>query len=209
MLKVISVTNNAPATERLRKSLVKHGWNHHFIFCDWEGFGTKLIKTYEYLKQHTEVTEFIFCDAFDVVVLGGVSEFREKLPNVDILCSSERGCWPVPEWEKYYPYPRHEHRFNYLNSGLYYAKSAAFIELFELTQPSYDTDDQKWFTEEYLFNELSGIVLDTDQVVFNSHSFIDEGEYGYNGGRVQIMGNEPIWVHSNGRTVDEKLEELL
>lgn len=50
---------------------------------------------------------------------------------------------------------------------------------------------------------------DYEQMFFNSHSFIDEGEYGYDNGRIQILGNEPVFVHSNGKTEDPRLDELI
>lgn len=208
MLKVITVTNNLERTQPLINSLNKNGWGYHFIECEWRGFGTKLIEVYRYVKSNPEVDEFIFCDAFDVIVLATPEEFKSKLPKSDIVCSAERGIWPDPALEKYYPRV-FKHRFNYLNSGSYYAKSEAFIKIMEGDMPQYETDDQLWFTHQFLFNENSGIVLDNKQSIFNSHSFIDEGEYGYENGRIQILGNQPCFIHSNGRTIDEKLNEMI
>jgi hypothetical protein len=53
--------------------------------------------------------------------------------------------------------------------------------------------------------------LDTRQNIFNSHSFIAEGEYTYdhNTKRIEIMGNKPIFVHFNGSTKDEKFNQML
>lgn len=208
MLKVITVTNNLEATQPLINSLEKNGWDYRAIECDWLGFGTKLIEVYRYVKDNPEIDEFVFCDAFDVIVLGKPEEFKSKLPKSDIVCSAERGCWPDGTLEKYYP-KVFKHRFNYLNSGCYYAKSEAFINLMEGNMPQYETDDQLWFTHQFLFNENSGIMLDNKQSIFNSHSFIDEGEYGYENNRIQILGNQPIFIHSNGRTIDEKLNEMI
>lgn len=208
MLKVITVTNNITATEQLKKSLEKHNWDYHIIDTPFRGFGTKLIETHRYLKHHTEVKEFIFCDAFDVIALGTPAEFLYNLPKGEIVCSAEKGIWPQSDLEKYYPLPRQEHGFNYLNSGLYYAKSKAFIELFESSIPEYATDDQLWFTNEFLFNELSGIVLETGQRVFNSHSFISDGEYEYANGRIKINGNYPIFIHFNGSGPNKPIEIL-
>lgn len=208
MFQVITVTNNLEATQPLINSLEKNGWDYYAIRCEWKGFGTKLIETYRYLKLSPEIDEFVFCDAFDVIVLGTPEEFKSKLPKIDIVCSAERGCWPDGTLEKYYP-KVFKHRFNYLNSGCYYAKSEAFINLMEGNMPQYETDDQLWFTHQFLFNENSGIMLDNKQSIFNSHSFIDEGEYGYENNRIQILGNQPIFIHSNGRTIDEKLNEMI
>lgn len=210
MLKVITVTDNPPAAQQLINSLNKHGWDYVLINSPWRGFGTKLIETYNYLKCHPDVDRFIFCDAHDVVVLGTPDEFESKLLNVGkIIISAEKGCWPIVEWEKYY-IDKFEHGFNYLNSGLYYAPRTLFIKLFEIYPPQYYTDDQEWFTNLFLFNVYADfIVLDNDQILFNSHSFIAENEYNYENCRIKICGNQSVFVHSNGKTVDEKLNKML
>ncbi len=204
---LLTVCHDRQYAGRLENSLKKHGWKYHVAECNWYGFGTKLIEVYNYLVNHPEVDAFFFCDAFDVVALGSMEEALSKLDTSVITFSSERGCWPLPELEKYYEH--YPHRFNYLNSGCYFAPRKLFMALFEENPPDYGADDQLWATNHYLFNDASCIKLDTEQSVFNSHSFIDEGEYGYENGRLQINGQEPILVHSNARTVDEKLEELL
>ena len=72
----------------------------------------------------------------------------------------------------------------------------------------YDYDDQYFFTGLYLSYTFP-MVLDFGQLLFNSHSFIREGEYGYENGRVQILGNQSVFSHKNGKTVDPKLDELV
>lgn len=216
MLKVITVTTDVKATERLTNSLQKHGWDFACLEVpEWKGFGTKLLTTYAYLKANPEVDRFIFCDAFDVVAMGTPAEFEEKLyMRVDkILCSSERGLWPPNLQSFSNKYPKYEHGFNYINSGLYYAHAKSFIDLVDEHPVQYETDDQFWLNISYLLldNGVFGarIIMDNNQSVFNSHSFIRENEYTYENGRIQIFGNQPIFIHSNGRSVDEKLEELL
>ncbi len=205
-IKLITVTNAPQHTETLRRSAELWGWDLTIIVAPWLGFGTKLIETYNYLKSNPEIDRFIFCDSFDVVVFGSEHEFEKKrTPGQIFLCSAEKGCWPNPELESFYK--KTKHGFSYLNSGLYYATRKAFAWYMVTNPPSYHIDDQAWLTDRFLNN--SDIQLDTDQVLFNSHSFIDEGEYTYNNGRVQIMGNEPIFVHSNGKTADPKLDELV
>lgn len=215
MLKVITVTTHVGETIPLLNSLEKHGWaTECLVVPEWKGFGTKLLTTYDFLKLNPEVTEFIFCDAFDVVALGGPDEFNRLLQfnysGADMVCSGERGLWP-PTMEKYRPiYTKHEHGFNYINSGCYYAKSEAFIRLMDFSMPKHESDDQEWMNMAYL---NAYIVLkqtiDNAQILFNSHSFIEEGDYGYENNRIQINGKEPIFIHSNARTVDPKLDEML
>lgn len=210
-LKVLTVSDNHEATIPLLNTLNKNEWDYHVIETPFRGFGTKLIETYNYLRNNSDITHFIFCDAFDVVALGGHDEFIEKLKQFSdykIVCSAEKGCWPIEDYRRFYE-PQHEHGFNFLNSGLYFAEVKAFLHLMDIRNCQYETDDQQFFTEVYLFDEDSGMVLDTEQVLFNSHSFINDVEYGYENRRIHILGNQPIFIHKNGRTVDSKLDELI
>lgn len=210
MIEVITVTNNIGDTMPLVESLLKHNWRHSIIETEWKGFGTKLIKTYEYLKLHPEIEAFVFCDAFDVVCLGGEDEFKGKVGKRDMLVSAERGCWPVPDLEKLYA-NKFEHGFNFVNSGLYYAKSQFFIELFESSPPSYETDDQLWLSERYL-DEAFMIGIDNECEAFQSYSFIRDGDYQYTlDNRLYNNWNKsfPIFVHGNGRTNMDKVRNLL
>lgn len=210
MLKAITVTDNPSAAQQLINSLNKHGWDYVLINSPWRGFGTKLIETYNFLKSNPEITEFIFCDAFDVVAMGTPDEFKSKLEHPEkLILSAERGLWPpsLQPFKNYYP--QRVHGFNYPNSGLYYCPSILFINLMEGNMPFYEIDDQFWMNMQFLLgNVLEDIVLDHDQVLFNSHSFISDGEYGYEK-RIQINGNQPLFIHSNARTIDEKLNQLL
>lgn len=208
-IKLITVTNHPEHAQTLIRSATKHGWDLEVINCEWKGFGTKLIATYEYLKAHPEVERFVFADAFDVVVFGTPEEFIKKNDApTSIFLSAEKGLWPPILHPFSNRYSKKEHGFNYINSGLYYSPVENFFSIFEGNAPSYETDDQYWMNMVYLFGQY-GMILDRPQVLFNSHSFISEGEYTYNNGRVQIMGNEPIFVHSNGKTIDPKLNEII
>lgn len=213
MIKVITVTTDEQATQPLIASLIRNGWAIELLIVpEWKGFGTKLITTYNFLKDNQDITEFIFCDAFDVIALGTPEEFEMKkqshFGDAEIIVGAEKGCWPVEDYRRYYD-TQHSHGFNFVNSGLYYANAKSFMNLMEIKTVLYSTDDQQFFTEAYLFDELSGIKLDTEQVLFNNHSFIADGEYGYENGRIQVLGNEPCFIHSNGRTCDFKLDELI
>lgn len=218
MIEVITVTNNLEATMPLVESLLKHGWRHSVIETQWNGFSTKIIKTYEYLKQNPHITEFIFVDAFDVISLGNEEEFLMKkqahFGDADCIFSAEKGCWPDGSLAE--KYPPTDGVFKYLNSGLYYCKTNVFLKILEENPISYIDDDQLYFTKCYLngfypnsFINAKKTYLDFNQSIFNSHSFIDPDEYGYENNRVQILGNEPIFLHFNGKTIDEKFNEMI
>ncbi len=213
MVKVITVTTHPHLAQPLLNSLIKHGWDFECIVApQWLGFGTKLISVYNFLKANPEVDSFIFCDAFDVVALQSPDVFYES-DYGDFLLSSERGCWPIPDWEPLYT-NRFEHGYNYVNSGLYYAKSKAFIDLMKFDMPDYATDDQMWFSKHFL---MEGVMmqLDNNCEVFQSYSFIGDDDYFYNEPTVgcglynRKTNTFPIFAHGNGKTDMTKLYELI
>lgn len=208
-IKLLTVTNAPEHSEVLRRSALHHNWDYHCIEVEWLGFGTKLIGVYNYLKEHPEVERFVFADALDVVAQRSPEEFEYKKGDREIILSCEKGLWPPILIPFRSCYPQFEHGFNYINSGLYYMTSAKFIELFELFTPFYETDDQYWMNMVWLIHLKGYKYPDFEQELFNSHSFIANFEYTYNNGRIQIMGNDPVFIHSNGKTKDEKLDELV
>lgn len=209
MLKLITVCSHLEHTGVLTNTATKNGWSLAKIKCEWRGFGSKLIETYNYLKENPEIKEFVFADAFDVVCLGTPEEFKSKLDGNTMLLSAEKNLWPPSLIPFKCKYANTEAGFSYINSGLYYSTTEEFFYLFEKYPPFYEIDDQLWFNLAYLMEEASPIQLDYCQSIFNSHSFISEGEYTYENNRVQIMGNEPCFIHFNGKTVDEKFNELI
>lgn len=225
--KLITVCSDAKLAEPLILSAHKHGWDTRPILTDWRGFGTKLLETRRYLLEHPEITHFFFADAYDVIVLGGMEEALSKLPHDRITFSCEKACWPDASLERFYE-PVEQGKWNYLNSGCYFAPRELFLALFDYDMPAYATDDQLWATNQYLFNESSGIVLDRDCKVFQSYSFIEEGEFNHRhaiydeanntiikeGAGVKRLLNlktdtEPVFIHGNGKTNMDKVIELL
>lgn len=208
---IITVSSHPDLANGLLNSAHSKGWETHLIRVDWKGFGTKLLATYNFLLENPLVEHFVFADAHDVIVLGTPEEFESKLPNDDMLLSAEKGLWPPPLHPFKSKYFQHEHGFNYINSGLYYSKSSAFITLIEEFRPFYEIDDQMWLNLAWMLTDNVVMGIDCKQRLFNSHSFIADGEYIYHHDtkRIEIMGNFPIFVHKNGRTIDEKLDNML
>lgn len=205
---IITVYSDPAPAQRLIQSATKRGWTVIPIQVEWKGFGTKLISVYNYLKEHPEVEQFVFCDAYDVYVFGTPEEFEYKFPaEIDMLVSSEKGLWPPYLHPFRSNYPNFEHGFNYINSGCYFAESWYFKYLIETYPPTHETDDQFWLNVCSFLEKR--IEADYEQKIFNSHSFVNDGEYGYKNGRIQILGNESIFCHTNGKTFDEKLEKVI
>jgi len=212
-IKVITVTNTPERAKPLLDSLAKFNWPYALLETEWKGFGTKLIATYEYLKANPEVTEFIFCDAHDVVALGSQLEFERRLENRDkMLLSAERGCWPptMQQYEKYYE-PLEPHGWNYVNSGLYYSPSKFFMDLMEQGMPKFETDDQEWMGLHFLFNDHAEISIDRPCNVFQSYSFIQENDFDYKPLTLvnRKTGTTPVFIHGNGCTDMTPIYNLL
>src|ERR1700743_1094502 len=146
-IKLITVTNAPERAEVLVRSSKKHNWDIVVLNVEWRGFGTKLIATYEYLKEHPEVERFVFADAHDVVVFGTEEEFEDKVSswgNQKMILSTEKGLWPPILHPFRDCYPKFDRGFNFINSGCYYAESKYFIELMDAYPVTYDYDDQLW-----------------------------------------------------------------
>lgn len=213
---IITVCSHPEHAQALIVSARNSGWEIHVIKVEWAGFGTKLLATRDFLITNPDITHFVFSDAFDVVVLGSPQEFEDKivlLGHRSMVCSTEKGCWPIPDLAK--QYPETSSQFKYLNSGLYYSPRKLFLKMMEDVPAKLEDDDQLYLTQRYLSgytdetNNNYGIKLDYFQNVFNSHSFVDQGEYAYVGNRLQILGNQPVFVHFNGKTVDETFNEKI
>jgi hypothetical protein len=193
----------------LMASADKFGWNLEIIVTEWKGFGTKLIETYNHLKKNPQITEFIFVDAYDVIALSTPQEVIEKIKDrTKMLISVEKNCWPKSELAS--QYPKTDSEWKYINSGSYYSPSKLFIDMVEANPPLYIDDDQLYFSLEWLKNQ-SIALLDYDCEVFQAYSFIADDDFGYENKRLQNLKtkSQPVLIHSNGKTDDTKILDLL
>lgn len=193
----------------LMSSSDKFGWNLEVIVAEWRGFGTKLIETYNYLKKNPHIIEFIFVDAYDVVALSSPQEAIEKIKDrTKMLISVEKNCWPDSSLAS--KYPKTDSEWKYINSGSYYSPSKLFIDMIEANPPLYIDDDQLWMTNRFL-NTPDDKVLDYDCEVFQAYSFISDDDFGYENKRLQNLKtkSQPVLIHSNGKTDDTKVLDLL
>jgi hypothetical protein len=193
----------------LISSADKFGWNLEVIVTEWKGFGTKLIETYNHLQKNPHITEFIFVDAYDVIALSSPQEVLEKIKDrTKMLISVEKNCWPNSELAS--QYPKTDSEWKYINSGSYYSPSKLFIDMIESYPPLYIDDDQLYLTNEFL-NNPDDKVLDYDCEVFQAYSFIADDDFGYENKRLQNLKtkSQPVIIHSNGRTDNTKILDLL
>jgi hypothetical protein len=212
---IITVTNNIkhPGLKRLIDSAEKFGWEVNVIETTWRGFGTKLIETYNFLKQNPQIESFVFVDAHDVVVLSDPKFFNAVLNwnNYEnkMLVSCEKACWPDSSLAD--KYSEYWSEWKYVNSGLYYAPSDIFIKVFESSPPEYHDDDQLWLTNRFLNQSGDDIKTDTHCMLFQSYSHIREGDFGYENNRLQNLKTltQPIFIHGNGATDMTLINQLL
>lgn len=199
---LITVASDETQTKRLQRSAEKHGYDLHILLVDWKGFGTKLLAVRQYLQSQPQITEFVFCDAYDVICMKPWEPFTEGNPQ--LLLSAERGCWPDTHLREEYAPHDTPTGYDYVNSGLYYAKAERFIELTGHVQAS--DDDQRIMTRIYLDGEAS---LDAGCTRFQSYSFIRPLEYRYFADAPfnSLTGTTACLWHGNGRTDMSELEK--
>lgn len=198
-VKLITTCSDITKTELLQQSLKKHGWDYHIITHEWNGFGDKILKTYEYLKANKDITHFFYSDAYDTIVVNTMEYALNLISDTSKLTiSSERACYPHPEKAKLYP--EHKSPFKYVNGGGWFSDSLTFIKLVEANLPTVDLNDQVWFTDIFL-NNPNEVILDYNCDVFQTIAFCHESDFNI----TDIVNNtvtksKPTFIHGNGHT---------
>lgn len=213
--KIVTVaTRPDPGLNMLISSMDRFGLDYVVLGQgqQWKGFGTKIIFLKEYLETISpEYTHVIFVDAYDVIFLSGIEEIEKKYADNwpdKIVFSAELNCWPCAELSV--QYPPSDSIWRYLNSGSYTGSIADILGLLEAYPPTFEMDDQLYFTNILLAQQLP-IVLDTNCVLFQTTAFCYNKEYEADGGRLvnNLQGTRPVIIHGNGRTPMDKVYELL
>ncbi len=200
-IKVITVaTSENKHLQALRDSAARNGMDLIVLGLGepWQGFGTKIIKAYQYLKTLDGYTHFIFLDAYDTLFLKPITYVPDHL-----LFSTEKHKWP----DQNAPYPESNDTWKYLNSGAYMGPISDFIELIDANPVKYEDDDQLYFTNIYL--KGSNISLDTACKFFQSYAFIAPGDFKISDKfRNNITGTEPSVIHFNGKCHESKIYRM-
>lgn len=198
-----------PGWKTLERSLIKFGWDYDVMQSDYHGFGTKMVNAYNYAKT-TDCTHLFIVDAYDVVVLGTMSEALEKLGNKDMVWNAEKAAWPYEQWGMLYPEVDSE--WKYLNGGACFVEVKKFIQMLD-DYPIMPTDnDQVVLAATYIVDRNSyGMSLDTACKAFQSYAHIADDDYAYRDGRLWNIKNEtcPVIIHGNGHTDMSKIIELI
>lgn len=207
-IKVITTTSDLSKCYQLRRSLIHHLYDFHFIVHEWTGFLGKLHEAYKYLKALEGYTHFLYTDAWDTFAMSGPEELASKMPN-GLLISAERACYPHAELAS--QYPEHSSPWHFVNGGGWCGEIAAFIRLYEDQPPTTELNDQVWLTGQFLKLHAEGWVrLDYDCQIFQTLAFCPESDFIFNR-RVLNTVNQtlPLFIHGNGHTPMFSIYELL
>lgn len=199
-MKLITVCDDPQRAKRLEDSAREHGWDYVPIKASWRGFGTKLVKLYEYLKEN-DIEEFVFADGYDVIVKGTPESFKNNVSGYSAFISSEVNCWPdtdmLGRYEEYEQLRPNVDKYRFVNSGTYYMTKELYIRLYESDPPREQDDDQRWMTKKVLDN---GLIIDTKRVAFQTLCGITPGDYEIIDGKfLTNHGTEPTFIHGNGK----------
>jgi len=217
-IKVITTTSNLSKCYELRRSLIHHGYDFHFIEHKWEpgGFLGKIHDTYKYLKTLEGYTHFLYTDAWDTFAVAGPEELAMKMPD-GLLISTERACYPYPELAPRYPVS--DSPWKYVNGGGWCGEIKAFLRLYEDCPPTTEMNDQVWLTNQFLKLHGEGWVkLDYNCHVFQTLGFCKIGDFEINHVfsdddwylfKNNEMGSFPLFIHGNGHTPMTEIYKLL
>lgn len=207
---IITTTSDLSKCYELRRSLIYHGWDYHFIKHEWDGFLGKLHHTYNYLKGLKGYTHFIYTDAWDTFALAGPDSVT--VPD-GLLISAERACYPHPE--KAVLYPDNPSPWKYVNGGGWCGEIAAFIKMYELCPPTTELNDQLYLTDQFL-KGYDWINLDYECKIFQTIGFCPESDFAFMeaAGTNKIVLNTvtramPAFIHGNGHTPMPHIYELI
>jgi hypothetical protein len=204
-IKVITVaTEDNNNLQALKRSCMRNCMDLTILGLgeQWRGFGMKVILLKNYLlKLDESFTHFIFVDGYDTLFLRPITDIGNQ-----ILFSAEKACWP----DAGAPYPPSTNTWRYLNSGVYCGPVKKFLELISHCPINFADDDQRYFTN--IFLKSGKIHLDTGCSLFQSYSFVDEGEYSIediNQLKNNKTGSYPAIVHFNGKTAAPDIYKMV
>lgn len=143
---------------------------------------------------------FLYADAAD-------SFFQREVTNIPtdyLLYSTEKACYPYPDWGK--KHPPSGSRWRYLNGGGVCGPLQLMIEYYERYKLcNVGSKNGQAYLQECLFQALADgfpVKLDFDCSVFQTLAFADESEFDWDTGllRNNITGTVPAVLHGNGLT---------
>jgi hypothetical protein len=186
---IYTITNTLDKWEinALRESVKRNGGDLNIIFTNDKigrlpiGFGPKVIRLYEEIKNRRNSDMICFVDAFDVLFLSRIEELKQKYLAMNlgdkVLFSAEKSssCWPVTDeyknycesYEKMGKKPK-EGDYGYLNSGMFIGTVKGIKGIIEerWNEVRQEIDDQGFYGMSYLYTDR--IVLDVKCEIFQN-----------------------------------------
>lgn len=199
MIVVTYVYKDTDGTRQMAESVARQGYELAVVRTD-SNTANIIRQLYEcYKRAATGHDHIIYSDAADTYFQKEV-----KIPDDNIVYSTEKACYPFPDWaSKYKPV---KSRWKFLNGGGYCGPSQMIVEFFERYK-LYDiggTNPQAAQMDAYFKAVDDGfpIKLDTGCKIFQSIAFEEDSEFEMKDGllRNKITKSVPSVLHGNGLT---------
>ncbi|XP_022118228.1 procollagen-lysine,2-oxoglutarate 5-dioxygenase [Pieris rapae] len=163
-------------------------------------------QAYDSLDSDTLV---IFTDSYDVILLGGADELKERFlaARHRIIFAAEPFCWPDAGLAARYPPPDTSTPSPYLNSGGFIGRLEDMRRLIRAAELDDNADDQLHYTRLYLDPKIRAdldIVLDHNATIFQtlngalSDVKLHSSEEGFAWLENVVSGTRPLILHGNG-----------
>lgn len=211
---IYTITNVLEKDElkKLEASIVKNGGTLNIIYTKDKmgrlplGFGPKVMRMYEAIRDRSGSDIVCFVDGFDVLFGAPVAELRSKYLSMrlgdKVLFSAEMygSCWPTDHQYKNYcgqydrkgkaPQPG---EYGYLNSGMYIGTVRGVKGIIEQRWMAINQkiDDQGFFGESYLF---------TDRIVLDKQCQVFQNLIGNQRKDLEWDENKKRWYNKNTKT---------
>jgi hypothetical protein len=159
------------------------------------GFGLKLQLLQQELKLLPPLQPVLFTDAWDVLLQGSVDPLLEWLKDNEgkVLFAAETTKWPNKDL--LYPVPL-TFPFPYLNSGVFMGRAKDILSLLEKPFDA-KTDDQGYYSEQFVLASNDKIVLDHEAKYFLCMHGIDKHDVHIVKGTLVYKDKVPKVIHLN------------
>jgi hypothetical protein len=205
---IVYENTNHPNAKKLKDMLKARGFNFVFIGKGdtWKGFGTKIHKYTNYLRDHKEIEDDMYIvtlDARDVIINGTPSEFYKAISNFPknkLIVGGERGCCApttkpeMKKWQEEKNSQNNGNKYHYLNSGLIAGTAKVFRRIYPFNMDVSDDDQARLI--DWWYSHPNDIQLDHEQTIFsNAHAWDSDFQLGcpYT---IQKGKNKPIFIQT-------------
>jgi len=180
-----------------------------------KGFLMKLLLTYEYIKYLPDDHIVMFVDGYDVIINNNkeniINKYYELTKGQKALFSAEKNCWPDSLFITLYPAV--SSIYKYLNSGTYISTvkilKKIFTTIIKKINNNFIVDDQKTFTEMFLFEHKDLIMLDYNAEIFNClYDSIKDIEFKDNKIYNKTTKTYPMVFHGNAESKTFVLNDI-